>query len=656
MSRNPQVASVVLDDIAATTPGNPPAGKHKIVDRLGNIFVRNSSGAETIIASAAGNGSGEKNYITNPSGAASVAGWEIVGDLDVVRTATAAELPRENTTKTGLKITADANAQTAADYVYFDFTLDDVDAAGRVMKLRWDQKITGTYTAGQLAVVITTQADRTTAVVTPFTTAIPAQDGTFETYFLAPATATASLVIRCTGEMATDGGIVISDVVVGPNVQVQGSAIGAWKSFTPTGSWSANTTYTGFYREVGEDVEINVNIALAGAPTSAALTVNMPTGFTINSSKMAATTSSAVLGLVSIYDAAPATYEGRILYSSISAVAVVVEKSDGTYGAYVAVTEAVPQTFATGDKVQLSYKVPVNELSSNVTLANRAVELYGYTTDTWDGAGSTTAFGPAGQTMAGALTTSRAKTVTWPDNVQSTDSIDLELASTAYPNNWSKASSVAPLAMDSTGDATKSAGFTIASGAANTTVVTFNRYKTIGNDDAPAVDWANTMIWRLRRVSGGASVGYPVGSQNIVGRTDGVAPAAGMVGEIIGTAQGGTNATVYATTSSIAPETTGTLVIQQLLKKGTYWVSVVGQAIKSNNLSQDRVYYYWYAGAATSVVVNGYESIVPAGILALSTSFPVVVSVDDTAVGLKVYTVVGNAASATWYMSSIRIA
>jgi hypothetical protein len=117
--------------------------------------------------------------------------------------------------------------------------------------------------------------------------------------------------------------------------------------------------------------------------------------------------------------------------------------------------------------------------------------------------------------------------------VQSTDTIKVEFATTTYPNNWTDASNVVSLALDSTGDATKSAGFTVASGSATTTVVTFNRYKTLANDDAPAVDWANTMMWRVRKVSGGASVGYPISSANIVGRTDGVAPAAGMVGSTI---------------------------------------------------------------------------------------------------------------------------
>jgi hypothetical protein len=157
-------------------------------------------------------------------------GWNNVGDLDVARSTTAAELPREYTTATGIKISADSNTQSVADYVYFDFTLDDVDLSKK-LKIEWSQKLLGAYTAGQLAVVITTQADRTTALHTPVTTAIPASDGVFTTSFDSSTTATLSLVIRATGDMTTDTGIVISDVVVGPGIITQGAAISEWQSF-----------------------------------------------------------------------------------------------------------------------------------------------------------------------------------------------------------------------------------------------------------------------------------------------------------------------------------------------------------------------------------------------------------------------------------------
>ena len=166
------------------------------------------------VSSGAGSGSGEKNYITNPSMASATTGWNVVGDFTLTRTTAASELPREYTTGTGIKLVATSGTQSTADYMYFDFNLDDVDL-NRKLKIQWSQKDVGTYAAGQLAVIITSQANRTTALHTPVTTAIPAVDGDFVTSFDSGSTAALSLVIRATADMTTGDGIVISDVIVG---------------------------------------------------------------------------------------------------------------------------------------------------------------------------------------------------------------------------------------------------------------------------------------------------------------------------------------------------------------------------------------------------------------------------------------------------------
>jgi hypothetical protein len=255
MSRNPQLASVVLDDITTTTPGNPPTGKHKVVDRNGTFFIRDSSGAEVAIGTSASVGSGEKNYISNPSGAAATTGWEAYGDLAIARTTTASELPRENTTKTGLKITADADTQGTGDIVYFNFTLDDVDL-NRQLKIKFDVKKIGTYD-GKLQAYIATAADVATQVaggaVAPAiagctTTVIQAADGTFYLEFTSGSTAALSLVIQANADMTTGDGIGISDVVVGPGLLVSGAI--------PAKEYVAGTTYNG--------VALNVTSAQSG--------------------------------------------------------------------------------------------------------------------------------------------------------------------------------------------------------------------------------------------------------------------------------------------------------------------------------------------------------------------------------------------------------
>lgn len=546
MSRNPQVASVVLDDITTTTPSNPPSGKVKVVDRNGTLFVRNSSGAESAIGTNSSVGSGEKNYVENPSAAASISGWTNVGDLDVARTATAADLPRENTTKTGIKITADSNTQSTADYVYYDFTLDDVDAAGRIMKIKWDQKVTGTYTAGQLEVVITTQADRTTAVATPFTTAIPASDGTFQTYFLAPSTATCSLVIRATADMTTDGGIVISDVVVGPNVQVQGSAIGAWKAYTPSSSAGMGTLANAQFawKEDGSDILVKFRFT-SGTHTAVPASFALPVGYTTAGIPT-------INYVVGNFGTNQTPVDGNVIATPSDPYNVYLCPNNVSIDTVGNATQWANTTVFSGN-----VRVQVNELSSNVTLANRAVEEYASNSDTSD-ANNTSAFvyGPSGSTTPGALTAARTKRVRFQSPIQSTDSISIEFRRTTS-DPWislnSPNATSAVISLTWQGSTEYGIGWQAVS---STDIdVYFARYATTvgaGTYAAAGSAWsASAGYWRVRKVSGGASVGYPISSANIVGRTDGVAPAAGMVGEIQTAAATSVTATGVGSTAVI---------------------------------------------------------------------------------------------------------
>ena len=258
-SRNPQFASVVVDDIASAAPTNPIAGKHKLVDRDGKIYLRNSAGAERTLDS-------QTNYIVYDK---SATGWvaSAAGSggtaLTVATVATAGELPRNSTSKTGIKIVAPSGDTTNA-YVYYDFTLDSVDLNGKVVGVKWDQKPgAAAFIATDLVVDIVAQSDRTTTLVTPFTTALPVAEGTFQTYFLSPATAAVALRVKSVANAVTDAAVVISDIVVGPNVQVQGSAIGAWEAFKtlPTvAGFGDSPTVTAKKRIVGDALDIIISV------------------------------------------------------------------------------------------------------------------------------------------------------------------------------------------------------------------------------------------------------------------------------------------------------------------------------------------------------------------------------------------------------------
>lgn len=58
----------------------------------------------------------------------------------------------------------------------------------------------------------------------------------------------------------------------------------AGKSFTPTGAWTTNVTYTGQYRIFGNLATICYKAAFTGATDSGAFTLNMPSGLTVDES------------------------------------------------------------------------------------------------------------------------------------------------------------------------------------------------------------------------------------------------------------------------------------------------------------------------------------------------------------------------------------
>jgi len=323
----------------------------KIIDKDGVPFIQQK----------------EINYIANSSAHSNIAGWANVGDLDVARTTTASELPREHTTPTGIKITADANTQSVADYVYYDFTLDDVDL-NKKLKIQWAQKQTGSYVAGNLAVVITTQADRTTAIATPDVTAIPAYDGVFTASFDTASTATLSLVIRATTDMATDAGIVISDVIVGPGQIIPVPAVGNWESWTPTGNITTNATYTGKKMRVGPNGYYEVNISFSGTNTqNVNATINMPSGETIDDSALVqATSRDRSLGEGTFYDlSATAGFPLRVGFSA-NAVTLYTLNDNASGANYILTTTVnpnsnIPVAVASGDSITARFSVPIAE-------------------------------------------------------------------------------------------------------------------------------------------------------------------------------------------------------------------------------------------------------------------------------------------------------
>lgn len=141
-----------------------------------------------------------------------------------------------------------------------------------------------------------------------------------------------------------------------------------WTTYTPTGSWSANTTYVGRWRRVGDSMEVEGTVSVSGAPTAASLTVNLPSGPTVDTAKLEETFSSdgtgSEIGHLSIKDVGTQFYVGQVSYNNTTSVAMNSLVVAATAVGRQSVTNLVPMTWANGDAVHFSFQVPISGWNS----------------------------------------------------------------------------------------------------------------------------------------------------------------------------------------------------------------------------------------------------------------------------------------------------
>jgi hypothetical protein len=145
----------------------------------------------------------------------------------------------------------------------------------------------------------------------------------------------------------------------GTNLQILSRRIPSIATaFTPTGSWTSNTTYTGFWKRIGDSAQVRVRLTLSGAPTSTSLTAVLgPTGLTFDTSKMPTLSADGALGWASIFRGGDKAL-GSIQYAgSGTGVDVYYDFGDGTAAR---VTQAAPGTFASGDFIWFEYILPIS--------------------------------------------------------------------------------------------------------------------------------------------------------------------------------------------------------------------------------------------------------------------------------------------------------
>ena len=194
--------------------------------------------------------------------------------------------------------------------------------------------------------------------------------GTFQT---SAACTSVQLVIICAN--ATAGAVTINfdDFSLGPQSQAIGVPVSDWTSFTPTGSHVANATYTGKWKRVGDEMLLKYNINYSGATTSAALTVNLPAGYTIDTNKLTSNTGSTPIGGVGRFSNLSDTWSGIYpAYNSTTSLAVnyAQDIGTGTGPNLRTITQAAPFAIASGTGIEFTATVPIAGWSSNTVMSS----------------------------------------------------------------------------------------------------------------------------------------------------------------------------------------------------------------------------------------------------------------------------------------------
>jgi len=132
-----------------------------------------------------------------------------------------------------------------------------------------------------------------------------------------------------------------------------------WQSFTPTGVWVSNATYTGFKRRVGDTLEVEFGISLGGAP-SGTLNLNIPSECTLDTAKTTGSNARNEVGNLLIFDSdTGAQIYGPVQYNNSTSVALnVILTANASTAPISNITATAPITFASGDTIRGHFRVP----------------------------------------------------------------------------------------------------------------------------------------------------------------------------------------------------------------------------------------------------------------------------------------------------------
>ena len=364
---------VVTLDGQASTPSTPSSGFYKayVKDSTQKLTILDSAGVETTV----GSGTGVNNYITANDGT-TIGDWVTYADA-------AAASPVDGTGGSPSSTFAVSTSSTMRGTTNFLFTHSaanrqgegfsytmaiDPSDRGKVLRLSFDYLVaSGTYADDDLLVYFYDVTNAALIQPAPYKIKNSSLIERFSSEVQIPSScASLRVIFHVATSTATAYTMRFDDFFFGQQAKLYGSPITDWVSYTPTGSWS-NTTYTGKWRRVGDSMEIQAFLKLTGAP-SGSLTLNMPSGYTIDTAKINSSDIGSNLGYISVRDFGISTRVGIAQYYSTTGFLFYTADSAGDNS----VTATQPFTFASTDEISINIRVPILGWSSSVVMSSDA--------------------------------------------------------------------------------------------------------------------------------------------------------------------------------------------------------------------------------------------------------------------------------------------
>lgn len=328
-------------------------------------------------ATVAASGGSGINYIDNPGAETDTSGWATYADAaattPVNGTAGSATVTWTRTTSTPLRdtgsflFTKDA-ANRQGEGASYDFTIDVADKA-KVLSVSFDYTIaSGTYADNDIGIYLYDVTN--SLVIQPaaynllgVTVGLP--NKFISTFQTASDSTSYRLIVHTASTSASAYTVKFDNVIVGPQIVQYGAPITDWTAYTPTGSWVTNTTYTGFWRRNGDTMDLKIKVACSGAPTSASLTIELPTFAVIDTTKVVGATTEYTFQTMGVAIDTGSTFT-RCYANYIDTNTIGIFTSGAT-----AVTQAAPFTFGSGDHVNISVTgIPIVGWGSTVQMSN----------------------------------------------------------------------------------------------------------------------------------------------------------------------------------------------------------------------------------------------------------------------------------------------